>query len=138
MYAWQIDKTLSRDANVSPYFLGCFPADCIPKSTANYPHCMVINFDESGQPGSHWVAAYVQSPHQVEYFDSLALPPNASIAKFLAGFSKRTMNPTPLQSSRSSVCGRYAIYFLSQRCKGKSFNDIIRHLLLRVKQIRIE
>lgn len=126
----QINKVLWRSPITRQAYLGCFPADRIPLLHNRYPHHMVVNMDPSGSFGSHWVAIYVQSGSEVDYHDSLGEwpPPSTHIRRFLARFAHVHYTQRQWQSDRSSSCGKHAIYFLHQRCKGHSFSQIIRNL----------
>ena len=131
MNSFEIEKVLKRDHKVNRYFLGCFPANKIPQKPIDvslYPFCAVVNTDNAGEPGTHWVAIFVPNPSSIEYFDSFALPPNESINKYLIQFKNLIASQVVLQTIQSTICGRYVIYFLSKRCRGNSFRSIEKHL----------
>lgn len=131
MNSLQIEKILQRDPFVSRYFLGCFPANKIPNKPLDlklYPFCAVVNTDIAGMPGSHWVAIYSPNPSSIEYFDSFALPANIYIQSYLNKFENIVKSKKILQSIKSTICGRYVIYFLSKRCKNEGFHAIEKHL----------
>lgn len=130
MNTLQIDKMLRRSPTTRGTYRGCFAADKIPSDhNGKYPQHMVVNMDTSNSYGSHWVAIYVCSPDEVEYYDSLGdwPPPSAYIQRFLAHFAHCKYNKWQWQSERSSACGKHAIYFLLRRCAGLSFEEIMRN-----------
>lgn len=127
----QVNRVLERSPFTRRTYVGCFAADKIPSSTYRhkYPYQMVVNMDTSRCFGSHWVAINVCSPTQVEYYDSLGdwPPPSPHIHRFLQRFPQCVRNRRQWQSERSCACGKHAIYFLQQRCKGTTFAEIMRH-----------
>jgi hypothetical protein len=131
MYTSEINKILRRNRRTASSYIGCFPADRIPRSRALvYPHCMVVNTDDSSLPGSHWVAIYVESPIQCDYFDSLAQwpPKSPEIFTYLQQFNQVNRLKEPIQSALSLSCGKHVIYFLHRRCQGWPLLRIVRHL----------
>jgi len=73
----EISKILIRCELTRSSFLGTFSADLIPAGPMPGgrvpPYGMVVNTDSSNEPGTHWVAMFVQTPATVDYFDSLLL-----------------------------------------------------------------
>lgn len=131
MNTLEIDKVLSRNSVTSETYRGCFPSDQLPpQDQKKFPYCMVVNVDPSVLDGSHWVAIYCLSPRHVEYYDSLGDWPPLSdhISRYLSTFSHVRYNSIPLQSSYARSCGRHAIFFLYNRCEGKSFEQIVNFL----------
>jgi hypothetical protein len=54
-------------------YLGCFPADELP-TPKKWPCCLVSNTDMSNEPGTHWVAMFMEAPRRVEFFCPLGRP----------------------------------------------------------------
>ncbi len=103
-------------------FLGTFPRDLIPKTIPQRPACLVVNTDESGKRGEHWVAIYYMENDTCEFFDSYGLDP------LLYGFSLNNctfMEGEPIQSIESDVCGQHCIYFLYNRSLEYTFKSIV-------------
>jgi hypothetical protein len=132
MYTSEINKVLERNPVTAPFYIGCFPADRIPASIHQFPHCMVVNLDRAVAEGSHWVAIFRPSASRVEYYDSLGVwpPLSAPIREYLsqAGAEKIAYNPIGLQALSSECCGKHAIFFLHHRCSGLSMDEIIARL----------
>uniref|UniRef100_A0A915CLR9 Netrin receptor UNC5 n=1 Tax=Ditylenchus dipsaci TaxID=166011 RepID=A0A915CLR9_9BILA len=118
MNSLTIEKFLSRNTVTKQTYVGCYPADKIPKLSF-FPHCMVVNTDPSQKDGTHWVAVYVVSADQVEYYDSFGVWPSIStlIDDFLHIFTRRLYSSEILQSPLSSSCGKHAVYFIYRRCQ---------------------
>jgi hypothetical protein len=113
-------------SNMPASFIGVFPSDQLPKTVSVFPACFIINTDPASQPGSHWVAIYVDSKEFGEYFDSYGKPPDVmSIVKFLNENCRSWhYNTKRIQGSFSSVCGHYCVYFLVRRLSGTPMSVI--------------
>lgn len=130
MYTSEINKILQRNPTTAPTYVGCFPSDRIPSDRGSYPYCMVINTDRCKLPGTHWLAMYVLSSVECDYYDSLAeWPPRSPhIADYLGRFKTVNRVRHRIQSRMSMSCGKHAIYFLHRRCQGWPLRRIVRHL----------
>lgn len=119
-----IQYILRKHPKTGPIFLGAVPSDGIPV-TDNYPYAVIINTEPHNDGGRHWVAVFVESKDNVEYFDSYGGLPNSNIASFLLRFPHITRHTQRFQSLTSKVCGHYCIYFLTKRCSRRSFAQIV-------------
>jgi hypothetical protein len=124
----QIDKILKVHPSSKRIFIETMPCDKSPQEVQSYPYAYVLNTDYSVGPGIHWVALFVLSEDQAEYFDSFGMPPNDCIKKFLEKFQIIKRSTIRLQAYSSSVCGQYCIYFMIRRCAGERFEKIINTL----------
>jgi len=104
-------------------FHGVFGRDNIPLYVTDYPYCFIANTDISKSRGKHWVVFYFESENHVEFFDSLGNHP--SFYKFNLGDNFCIDYNFHIQSSHSSVCGYYCVYYLLKKSQGKSFSSII-------------
>jgi len=52
-------------------FVGVFPANRIPQLTAQHPYA-ILNLDDHGMPGSHWVGIMYIGINKVMIYDSYA------------------------------------------------------------------
>ena len=76
---------------------------------------MVVNFDDSTEPGTHWAAMYSRTPVQVFYFDSLGMGIEEidDIRQYIrANFMTSTQQHLGIQKIGTTVCGHYAIFFV--------------------------
>jgi len=129
MNTLEINLIINKDPVLSKIYLGTFACDQLPESVYNYPCSMIVNTDPSFKSGEHWVAIYFDQEHCCEYFDSFGLLPYIpSIVNFIKNNSTSlsSYNYFHLQSVYSSVCGLYCIYFLYQRCRKISFNEVLK------------
>lgn len=123
----QLIRILESHKNTSKYFLGVFARDEIPINV-KYPSCFIINTHNRNQPGEHWLAFYVCQNGDVEFFDPIGIPPSFyNLNKYLEIISRGKIKYTMkrIQGYFSNYCGIYCVYFLSRRCRGDSFKQII-------------
>lgn len=113
------------DEKTYPNFGGVIAADQISQLPKKLPIGFVMNLDNSDEPGSHWVAIYINSD-SVEYFDSLGQQPpdqvRKDIKKYLLSMNvpilmKFKTNSISQQHGSSHKCGYHAIRFLDERMK---------------------
>jgi len=132
MNTYQLTSILTSDQSVGPTFLGVFPIDKLPKSVKFNPPCsLIVNFDPSSQPGSHWVAIFIPDGDSCEYFDSYGRDPPPPILTFLKCQHKKILkNNKQLQSNITSTCGQMCVYYLIWRSRGIRMYDILQSLTL--------
>jgi hypothetical protein len=127
MNSLEISNILSKNRFTKNYFQGVYSSNNI-NSYNNFPYGLVVNTDRAGEPGTHWVAIFVKNADNVEYFDSYGEPPNSNIENFLKNFKIINKNKTKIQSIFDISCGPHVIYYIIQKCRGKSMNDITNEL----------
>ncbi|GFW46561.1 hypothetical protein TNCV_1936311 [Trichonephila clavipes] len=106
----QIKKILQQDLWTKKCFLDVYASDCLPGRIVHYPACFVCNIDSSTQPGSHWIAFYLLSPNEGEFYDSYGNELTyfmGPIANFALRYNRMNYNPMTLQSNKTAVCGQY-------------------------------
>jgi len=85
---------------------------------------MVVNFDPSDMPGSHWLGIILRSDGTGEFFDSYGVAADGDGAflhsKFHTSFARYmdahchkgwTFNRWDLQSMHTKTCGQYVLWF---------------------------
>ena len=120
----QIERALRQDKFASQSFVGVFAADRLP--VKEFSGSYVVNTDETGQPGQHWVAFYTVDD-TIECFDSFGKDPgvyNAHIKKWLDDTYKVIQCET-IQSDDTTVCGQHCMFFLLLRSCGFSYEDVM-------------
>jgi len=120
-------------------FLGAQPSDIYKVIHVDYYElktkysqiAIVFNNDTHLQKGSHWLAVFIDNNQRtIEYFDSLGKLPNKYIKKFLDKFKGYSATYNRIEHQRgSNACGVYACYFIIQKLKGKTFNEINARLI---------
>lgn len=126
------DKDISKKIRkfAHPYsrklFLGVFSRDELPAMIPHYPCSLIINTDTKNLPGKHWVAIYISSFREGEYFDSFGQQPSEYVGKWLNQFTLywKVVNKYPLQNALSLYCGSYALYFINERPQRRNVRDV--------------
>ena len=107
-------------------YRGCFAKDNLPKKIKR-KEFSVINLDDSGNPGTHWVCI-VNDPKCdfVEYFDSYGIMPSAEIHNYLKTAGKDIRyNDNQLQDIYSVRCGYFCCHYITERAKGIQPLDVL-------------
>ena len=113
---------------------------------------VVFNLDKSGQPGTHWIALFVNIPAaEINFWDSIANEPPTEVVKLmnkLYSQLKELMNE-PSNSTlfintnkpkkqinqyrhqfKNNECGMYSIHFIIEQLdNGKTFNQVCRNII---------
>jgi hypothetical protein len=148
-YTWltttHIDGVLGQYAMKHPdfHYMGAQPCDFYTFIDVDYDSLkqydkvgIVLNLDKDDQPGSHWVAMFIDNKGRtLEFFDSVGGPPNACIRRFIRKLLKHHLRDhVYLQNDivhqrENSECGVYSIYYIIQRLRGRTFRDITRSVV---------
>lgn len=87
----------------------------------------IVNTDASYNPGKHWVAIFTSKIP--EFFDSLGQAPSHYDRRFECLMIHQgpvyRYNSKRIQNYGSETCGQYCIYYVMQRSKGYSMEDIV-------------
>jgi len=88
---------------------------------------MIINYDKEGNPGTHWVAIFINPKKGYsEVFDSYGLPPSQIIQKKLYKIGKPILyNSGQIQNELSKRCGWYCIHYILERDRGVEPYDVL-------------
>lgn len=127
MDARQIHRILKKDKKLSDCnFLGVFAEDMITLSALDYPCCLVVNTKPHTHQGEHWIAIFKTEENIGVYFDSFGFPPNGyeNISKVIDSCDEWIYNVVPLQSTYSTVCGQYCVFFLEHMARGFTLEKI--------------
>ena len=104
------------------HFGGCYAEDQLDFSVTSFPFYIVVNLDNSNQPGSHWIAVRIDR-QTVEVFD----PAGFQIFKWpripctlLSFLHRKTVSrklhlSPPIQHNTSTLCGFYCIFYIIMR-----------------------
>ncbi len=132
MKAYEVRKSIASDPGLMLSVAGIYASDKLPHFVHHsLPYGFVANTDTWGNPGKHWVAFYMDENGQGEFFDSLGRPPQHYCEQFKSFLTTRcakiVYNTRPLQSPDSVLCGQYCLYYLANRCRGATMQDILSH-----------
>lgn len=132
LYDYQIEEIMKRFNKDG--FAGVIASDEIHKLPAKKRMGFVMNLDKSNQPGSHWVAVYIDADRDksIEYYDSYGKEPPKSFLKQIKSlvnkinpdsYLKFKVNKIVDQRANSDTCGWFAQKFLIDRFNGVPFKD---------------
>ncbi|AAV50624.1 putative thiol protease [Acanthamoeba castellanii mimivirus] len=151
-----INQIMVPYENIYPNFkfIGAVPADCdqvsvCPLYNINYDKLMdeginyiatIFNHDRYGQPGSHWVAMFVDINNgKLYYCDSNGKEPTKyienSIEKFAQFYKRKTGNDIIYKYNKNSYqkdgseCGVYSCNFIIRMLSGEPFDNIVSNSL---------
>lgn len=132
------DDEIDRVMDMYPEFAGVISRDEIKKILPKVEHgkkiCWIMNLDPASKAGSHWVAVYIDpvGSKSVEFFDSFGreIPPDIQhdvklVVDILKPntFLKLKSNHVIHQDDSTNNCGYFAMKFLIDRLRGKSFAE---------------
>lgn len=131
MNTTEIVNLLSSNKITRPYFLGCFPIDCLP-DVNRFEHVkfsLVVNLDKSTGPGTHWCAIFFNKG-KMYYFDSFGRPPSSKyLRKWFRNFvSKVYFNKIKHQDIMSTRCGGFCCWLIFEMSCGSSFSQLVKFL----------
>ncbi len=128
----QLTRLMKSDSVTNREFIGVFPSDYLNTSfeIKRYPSALIVNTDESTEPGQHWIAIYFDAGRSCEFFCSFGIPPqfyNKTWNDFISRWSIGPLryNSCIVQRIDSLACGAHCCYVLYHRCNGVPFEDIL-------------
>jgi len=124
----QILSIVRSDQAICQIYHGVFPIDKLP-ILHSLPAALVINLDDSTEPGSHWVAIYIETKSSCEYFDSYGREPEEKLRTYMNKYaSKIKFNKKCIQQPLTATCGQFCIYYLIWRSRGVPLKNIVNSL----------
>lgn len=135
MISSEFSTKLSNFPHLKKFYQGIFSADNLPKLIKKN-HFIICNTDVSTGEGKHWYAVLRLETDCLELFDSLGIDEEKRSfikRKFqLKRISKVKFNVTQVQSSKTSTCGLFVLYFLVNRFHNKdmSFTDLLNDIFV--------
>ena len=124
MYATEIYEKLKK----YPQFAGIYAKDELHKNQLRLPMGLIANTDKASDPGTHWIAIFIDKDGIGEYFDSYGLPPLLNeFTDFLHNFciNGYFYNRNILQCITCITCGQYCTAYLTARFNGISYSEYI-------------
>jgi hypothetical protein len=127
-------------------FLGALPSNFYKISDFDYNEILdykkfgiIFNLDNHDQKGSHWVSFLIDNQLKtIEYFDSVADPPNKNIKTFIKNvylFLKkndlhyRYKQNKNVHQKENTECGVFSIYYIIQRLSNNTFENITKNII---------
>lgn len=151
-----INNILAMYEGVYPdfQFLGAVPLDCNNVSYCSlykldFDECLnngkkrvavVFNLDKHGEPGSHWMALFIDiSKGEIYFCDSVGRKPMENISEIIEKFKKYVKNKTGKNAIHKynpnsyqkdgSECGIYSCNFIIRMLSGENFDSVIKNSL---------
>lgn len=127
MNTQQLFEVLKHDPFTSKYNYNVLPLNHFLENSFSRLSMLIINYDTCDNPGSHWVAVFIDKDRNIEYFDSYGiLPMYSSIMNKLTSISANkspTFNLTCFQGN-STACGQYCLLYLLLKARGFTLKRI--------------
>ena len=123
---FQLLKVGTRDRHISKTFLGVYAGDRVPKRR-QIPCCYIINTDNSGEPGKHWIAIFEKSYTDLGqniFFDSYGSVPS-QLNPLWKNFDSYQRSNNDYQQKHSTVCRDYCLYVLKLLNAGKTLENVL-------------
>ena len=103
-------------------------ANRLPDVITTYPQGFIVNTDNDGQPGEHWISFWLQDSTYGECLDSAGRDPANYRADFKRFLLKHCLsykyNTMVLQSKDTNMCGVYCLYYIMLKATGYSLSRI--------------
>ena len=117
MNGHEIYLCMKNDRYISRTFYGVYAAD--RTLDCGKPGLYVLNTDNSGLPGTHWLLVYVTDVCDGHVFDSFGFR-GLYKHRIADSVHRKVFNhiDVPLQSDGSQTCGGYALYFARELAMG--------------------
>jgi hypothetical protein len=114
----QLNRAVHNDQVLSTHVWGVMARDDLQLFDL-FPGAYIVNSVDRQLPGEHWLAIFVTTSGNIEFFDPLARRP---------GHYKLSLdclyNTEPIQPLDSNLCGLYILFFLYWRTRGLSMKQI--------------
>ena len=112
----------NADAKTLEAFGDIYPIDRLPSFIPHYPFLFVVNTHTNNLGGEHWIAIFIDENKSGELFDSLALPINNFIIRWMNRFTRKwKTNGTAYQHPLSATCGAFVLFYVLNRLSYKDF-----------------
>ena len=116
-------------------FRGVFMRDTLPK-VPHHKECGIVNFNNSYEPGSHWVCYFKDGMDQRIYFDSFGQLTLGEVQKYLktkkeyeTGKAAIQRNTDIVQHTNTHVCGHLCLFVLTSLMREHlCFQDVLNSL----------
>lgn len=107
-------------------FLGVFSLDTIPKKMKTKTG-LIFNDQITGLPGCHWLGLVHTKANEYEFFDSYGVKINNIKPYIKFKNPKLIYNLGTFQSSETTTCGLYSLYFVIHRLLNNydDFSDLL-------------
>ena len=122
----QLIKCGLADEDISPLFLGVFPADRIPLFFPVCDWCLIANTDPADKRGQHWTVLGFWRNENF-FFDSYGHEP-VSYQPYWSRFNNWSKWDKNLQQLTSDVCGDWCLYWCTGFARVPSKDRLLRFM----------
>jgi hypothetical protein len=112
-----LDRLGTANESISPYYLGCYPANVLPSNIRKHC-CWIWNVDESDKSGTHWAAIAKRNDH-ITFFDSYGKTPEFFKRTYWIAYFQQKLkckvsyySQMQRQSYIRRTCGAWCLMFL--------------------------
>ena len=106
---------LRRVPKSTSFFRGVFPNNrLVNQMPLRRGECLIVNLEDSGLPGSHWVGCYGTRDFGNVYIDSFGWPPTQEVDNFLnrsGGYRFLGIEFQTLSGQGADLCGEFQVWF---------------------------
>jgi hypothetical protein len=126
-----LSSILLNDFVVKQFFRGVYAVDQIQLALQvfklpNVKNVFIVNTDTSDRLGVHWLCLYFNENDDCTLFDSLNNQVSSYSHHLLSCLPESYRQvPFRIQSTKSSACSIYCIFFSHELCRGKPLNKIM-------------
>ena len=106
-------------------FRGVFMRDELKILKKDNNECMIINYDLSKNPGTHWVSLFTRNGKSY-YFDPFGLSPLPEVVMYCK--RPRVYNTFEIQNPGEVICGHLCAYVLLKLTYGFEFYEVLDEL----------
>ena len=124
-----LHEACTNDDFICKYYKGIFARNELCFIEFEKPALYIVNTAHSFQSYGHWIVIFISDNDQVEIFDSFAKKisdRHANILNFVMRLNKSYVYSNKrIQSTISTKCGWFCLYFAYFRCRNISFSSIL-------------
>ncbi|EGT43094.1 hypothetical protein CAEBREN_30233 [Caenorhabditis brenneri] len=121
----QISNILSNDRFAKKTFIGVYSADELQRlKPLKKRFGLIVNTDESNQPGRHWQSIFVDESSTCHFFCSLDETPTPLIYEFMQRYKRIVSNRNRHQKLDEVTCGGYCIFIQAMMARGYQFTTL--------------
>ena len=126
-----LHEACMNDEFICKYYKGIYARNELCFIQVEKPALYIVNTAHAFESYGHWIVLFISDNDQVEIFDSLAKElsdRHINIVNFVKRLNKvYVFSNKRIQSSLSTKCGWFCLYYAYFRCRNILFNSILNH-----------
>jgi len=121
---YDIDRYYGRFR--TPQYGGTYPKNSLHFISNPNNKFFIINLEDMGMNGSHWVLMSFLDHNIGYFFDSYGVQPPQEVLQFMKKHRLvNIMNESQYQHKNSMMCGYFTVYIANNLMDGRKFSDIL-------------